>query len=98
MFYSTTKFFTPGLLLTLILFVTTAMAQKPEIVAVDKANGSMGEVVTIKGSSFGIDDTDLAVFFGAARAPIQSVTNQLLEVTIPPGATLDNISVANISG
>lgn len=83
------------ILIGALLSVSGALAQKPEITTVDKVNGSMKEVVTLKGSSFGIDSTKLAVFFGAQKASIKSITNQLLEVAIPPGTTYNNISVAN---
>jgi gliding motility-associated-like protein len=81
------------------LIVTTisfgAMAQKPEVITVDKVVASTGEVFALKGSSFGTNAAQLSVYFGAAKGSIQSVTNQLLEVSAPPGATYNNISVSN---
>jgi gliding motility-associated-like protein len=82
-------------LIAAFLSIQGLKAQKPEITEVDKVNGSMSEVVTLKGSSFGTDSTRLKVFFGAQKASIKSITNQLLEVSIPPGTTYDNISVTN---
>jgi gliding motility-associated-like protein len=74
-----------------------AFAQKPEIKSIDKLSGSMDEVVTLKGSFFGTDATKLAVTFGASRGTIQSVTDQLLEVKIPFGATYYDIGVTNLT-
>lgn len=87
-------------LLTMVasaLITGSVFAQKPEITAIDKVKGPMEEVVTLKGSNFGIVKTDLVVFFGAQRAEIKSVSDQLLEVAVPPGATYDNISVTNLA-
>src|SRR5882672_9908910 len=83
-----------GSLIFLVCSYTT-WAQKPEVKAIDKVNGGMAEVVTLRGSSFGTDATKLVVNFGAQRGTIESVTDQVLQVHIPSGATYNNISVAN---
>ncbi|MEJ7647343.1 MAG: FG-GAP-like repeat-containing protein [Chryseolinea sp.] len=80
-----------------IMSIGAAHAQKPEIKSIDKVMGSMGEVVTIKGSFFGTDATKLAVTFGASRAVIQSVTDQQLVVKVPFGTTYQTISVTNLT-
>jgi len=74
---------------------TAAHAQRPVVKVVSKSNGSSSEVVTLKGTSFGTDATKLAVFFGATKATIKSITDQVLEVNVPAGTTYDNISVTN---
>src|SRR5688572_17496941 len=84
---------TVALIFTL-LFVAVK-AQKPEITGVDKVSGGLDDVVTIKGSSFGTDQTKLVVYFGAEKADIVSVTDQFLEVKIPAGTTYQHISVTN---
>ncbi len=80
--------------LILLLCFHFTWAQKPEVKTIDE-KGSMGEIVSIRGSSFGTDATKLAVHFGAQRGTIEAVTNQLLQVHIPPGATYNNITVTN---
>jgi gliding motility-associated-like protein len=86
-----------AILLSITLFALSyfATAQKPTVLSVDKRNGSMGEVVTLKGSDFGVDPSKIKVFFGAAAGDINNISNQLVEVNVPPGATFDNISASN---
>lgn len=71
-------------------------AQKPVIREVDKASGGSGEVVTLQGT-FNNDATRVAVSFGAARGDVQFVSDQLLEVIIPPGTTYDNVVVTDLT-
>src|SRR5687768_15553993 len=73
-----------------------SLAQKPEINSVDKRAGHMDEVVTIKGAFFGTDASKIAVTFGAAKAQITSLTDQIIEVKVPTGATYNNITVTNL--
>lgn len=72
-------------------------AQKPEVKGMDAVSGPMGSVVTITGDNFGTDASKLQVWFGAARGTIKSASNQVLEVTVPEGATYDNVSVTNLT-
>lgn len=81
----------------MMITVLLSEAQKPEIKSVDKWMGSMEEVVTIKGAFFGTDPTKIAVTFGASKADIVSITDQILEVKIPFGTTYNNIAVTNLT-
>lgn len=81
----------------ILLITAPSFAQKPEIKSIDKTNGGVADVVTIKGDNFGDDASKLAVFFGAAKGSIVSAANQVIEVRVPPGATFDNISVINLN-
>ncbi len=85
----------------LIIFLTStiqlSLAQKPEIKSIDKLAGHMEEVVTVKGAYFGADQTKLAVTFGASKGNIVSITDQILEVKVPFGATYNNIHVTNLT-
>lgn len=56
----------------------------------------MNEIVTLHGSDFGNDPSKIKVFFGAAQGQIKTITNQIMEVRTPAGASFDNISVTNI--
>jgi gliding motility-associated-like protein len=81
----------------LISIALPSLAQKPEINSVDKRAGHMDEVVIIKGAFFGTDPTKVAVTFGATRAQIISVTDQILEVKIPAGTTYNTFTVTNLT-
>ena len=74
-----------------------AWGQKPAIKSIDKLRGPMEEVVTVKGSFFGTDKTKLAVTFGASKADILSLTDQIMEVKVPFGATYDNLGITNLN-
>ena len=86
----------------LILFFWTGLhvnAQVPNVINVDKRNGTVGELVTISGSGFSADKSKLSVWFGAAEGQILNSSDYLIEVLTPAGATHDRISVTNkISG
>jgi gliding motility-associated-like protein len=71
-------------------------AQKPIVSSVDKMSAGNQEIVTFKGSSFGTDPTKLAVFFGASKGIINFVSDQLLEVKVPTGASYDKISITHL--
>lgn len=86
--------------LIMMLFFITAyadcFAQKPVISGVDKTAGGNAEVITLHGT-FNSDATKVAVSFGAARGAVQFVSEQLLEVTAPAGATYENIVVTDMT-
>lgn len=82
-----------------VIFVmasATCFSQKPVIRAVDKTNATSGEVVTLQGT-FNSDITKVSVSFGASRGNVQFVSDQLLEVRVPPGATYENIVVTDLT-
>lgn len=72
-------------------------AQSPVIYSVDRGNAAPREVVTLQGSDFGTDPSQVRVFFGGTKARIKSISNQLIEVRTPTGATFDPIRVTNIA-
>ncbi len=75
---------------------TICFAQKPVINQVDKTTAANGEVVSIKGTFSG-DISSIAVTFGALRGTVQFVSDQLVEVLVPPGATYENIVVTDLT-
>lgn len=75
--------------------VNQSFAQVPHIVNVDKISGSYAELVTISGSGFSDNKTNLSVYFGASKGQIVSSTEYLIEVLVPAGASYNNISVTN---
>lgn len=85
----------PILLICALAGYSVCFAQKPVIQQVDKTKGANGEVVTLRGTFPG-DASRVAVTFGTMRGDVQFVSEQLLEVAVPPGATYDNIIVSDI--
>lgn len=85
------------LFIFMMVTVLVSEAQKPEIKSVDKWVGPMEDVVIMKGAFFGTDPTKIAVTFGASKADIVSITNQILEVKVPFGTTYNNIAVTNLT-
>lgn len=83
-------------MLAFLLGAGIGFAQKPVIRGVDKISGANGEVVTLQGT-FNNDITRTAVSFGAARGNVQFISDQLLEVKVPAGATYENIVVTDLS-
>ncbi|MBL0745481.1 FG-GAP-like repeat-containing protein [Chryseolinea lacunae] len=83
-----------ALLVLMLAVATVALAQKPEVLAVNKLSASMTERVIIKGNYFGTDKTKLVVFFGAVQGEVEIATEQLLTVRVPAGATYHDISVS----
>ena len=94
----TTKKLTQALLILTLTPVFQLVAQTPYINNIDITSSEFGQTVTINGSNFSSNAADLIVRFGAAEGTITLATANLLEVTVPAGATYDNISVTNTSG
>jgi gliding motility-associated-like protein len=73
---------------------TLLVAQKPIIRSVVENQGSMGQSVFINGINFGTDASKISVFFGATQGTVvPPVSDQLVEVQVPAGATFRNVTV-----
>ncbi|MGC1244143.1 MAG: FG-GAP-like repeat-containing protein [Chryseosolibacter sp.] len=70
-------------------------AQNPVISSVDRSHAATHDVVTLHGSDFGNDPSQVKVFFGASKAQIQSISNQIVQVRTPFGATFDPVRITN---
>ena len=83
----------------MISLLTSAelLGQAPYINNLDKTSATVGETVTVTGSNFSNNIADLYVKFGSVKATITSASLNLLEVIVPAGATLDKVSVTNVS-
>ncbi len=79
----------------LLLCVLSAFGQAPVIQQVDKEIAAPGEKIILSGSGFGSGTSNKAVFFGAAEGAILEVTDRLIEVRVPAGATFDAITFIN---
>jgi gliding motility-associated-like protein len=78
-------------------FIQCAWGQKPAIKSVDRFKGPMEDVVTVKGSFFGADKNKLAVTFGASKAEILTLTDQIMELKVPFGTTYHNLGITNLT-
>jgi gliding motility-associated-like protein len=77
--------------------MTNAFGQVPVITHVDKYASGNGQRITISGNNFGGIPANLTVWFGAAKGIVETASDQTIEVTVPPGATYENIVVTNTS-
>ncbi|MGB3468229.1 MAG: FG-GAP-like repeat-containing protein [Cyclobacteriaceae bacterium] len=86
--------------ITTILIVTMLIgelqAQSIFISNIDKASGSLNEIVTINGRGFNSDPNNLRVYFGGALATIVSASENLIEVRVPANSSYQQISVINL--
>ncbi len=71
-------------------------AQAPVISQIEPQRATVNEIITISGSGFGADATNLQVIFGAAAAETVSVSDNFLQVRVPAGATNGSIAVLRL--
>lgn len=74
-----------------------AESQIPAIYSIDRSHAPMGDVVTIHGANFGTDPTAIKVLFGGTAGEIILIQDQLLEVSVPAGATSAPLSIVNVT-
>jgi gliding motility-associated-like protein len=68
----------------------------PTITSFTPTSGPVGTTVTITGTNFNTTVANNIVFFGATKATVTAATATSLTVTVPVGATFDNIIVVNM--
>ena len=73
------------------------MAQGIAIHNIDKSTSFSGDLLTITGNGFSNNPENLKVSFGAVAGDIICATPFLIKVTVPAGATYDNITVSNLT-
>jgi gliding motility-associated-like protein len=78
-----------------LLLVTVSWGQRPVIQGIEQVSASTGQIILIKGSSFGGDKTKLLVRFGAVQGIIEDATDQTIQVRVPPGTTYHHLYVTN---
>ena len=81
----------------LLLSFQYVKAQIPNITSFLPTSGSIGTVVTIKGTNFNTTATQNIVFFGATKATVITANTNTLTVSVPIGATYQPISVLNLA-
>ncbi|MGB3948377.1 MAG: FG-GAP-like repeat-containing protein [Bacteroidia bacterium] len=84
-------------ILLILWFIANVVGAQPVISSFAPTTGPVGSVVTITGSNFNTTTTNNIVFFGAVKATVISGTSTSLTVTVPQGATYQNISVTDIT-
>lgn len=85
---------------SVLLFLTLAIeayAQRPIINSISKTSAAVDEEIAISGSGFGTSTASIRVNFGAVYAPAVSVTENLIKVKAPKGATYSSVSVTNLT-
>jgi gliding motility-associated-like protein len=89
------KIFSGLMLLLPTMASLNCFSQNPTINFIDRTTGANGDVVTITGDDFGNDRDNLVISFGAENGTIKTASDQLIEATVPAGATFGNISITN---
>lgn len=87
-----------GISLLCLVAIPSAQAQAPIIDQISQSYGTVNEVITIRGSGFGVDANQVSVFFGGAAVDsIVRVSDTELQVLVPTGAASSSISVVNLA-
>lgn len=89
------KFFFCGLFF--ICITKNISAQVPVITDFAPKSGPIGSNVIISGSGFNSSANNNIVYFGATKALVTSASINNLSVSVPTGASFENISVTNIA-
>lgn len=79
------------------MMVCTAYAQQPLISSIERVSDFTQANVLISGSGFGSNAASIQVWFGQARGSVVNVSDNMIEVTVPPQARLHNVEVINLS-
>ena len=79
-----------------LIWAHSLHAQSIAIDKIDPQSATVSEVVTISGNGFGTDASQLRVIFGAVIGEITSITEGVIKVKVPPGATTGSIAVVKL--
>ena len=80
-----------------LLSALSVLAQAPTISRISPTYGTVNEVVTIQGSGFGNDASNVVVFFGGVASDSVLVSDTEIKATVPPGAAHSSISVVDLA-
>ncbi len=69
----------------------------PSITSFSPASGVIGSTVIITGTGFSNSAAQNIVFFGATQAVVTAASSTSLTVTVPLGATYQNIAITNLA-
>ena len=84
-------------MMSVVCFLTVAKAQVPYIKSISSAAARPQQNITLQGINFGTNASNIKVLFGSVAVTPQTITDQLIEVSVPLGTTYDNLSVVNTS-
>lgn len=79
------------------IYALQAYAQRPIVNSISKTSAAIEEEISISGSGFGTSTANIRVYFGAVFAPAVSVSENLIKVKVPKGATYSSIAVTNLA-
>lgn len=79
----------------LIVCPYLSYAQVPFVASVNKTSARVGDELILQGINFGANTSHLKVVFGGVSVAPTTLSDQLIQVKIPAGATFDNIRVLN---
>ncbi len=79
----------------LLTILHAAVAQQPVITSLSMLAANPGAAVTVNGTGFNATAANNIVYFGATRATVTAATATALTVSVPAGATYNNVSVNN---
>ncbi len=82
---------------SLILGQFPLLAQVPFIKSTSETSAKAQETLTIQGINFGTDPNNIKVVFGGVSSTPQTISDQLIEVSVPFGAAYGEIDVINTS-
>ena len=80
-----------------MFFVAFVQAQVPYVSSIDKISARPQSTVAIKGLNFGANASQIKVWFGGVSATpsASNISDQLIEVKVPFGATFSSVRVEN---
>lgn len=84
-----------GLLYIIGCLLLNSSVAQPAITGFSPTSGSIGSSINISGTNFDPIPSNNAVFFGAVRATVTSVSATSLSVIVPVGATNHPISISS---
>lgn len=73
--------------------LTTVSNAPPKILSVTPSSAAAGAVVTVAGENFSSNPAANVVYFGTAKAVVNTTSSGMLEVVVPKGATYAPVSV-----
>jgi gliding motility-associated-like protein len=76
-----------------VLRNTVSSYSAPAISDINPGNGSVGTPISILGTNFSAAPSGNIVYFGATQSPVIDATPSGLQVSVPIGATYENVSV-----
>jgi len=87
-----------GLIVFILTFLPLSLlAQVPFIKSLSKTSGPAQGKLTIQGINFGTNASNIKVVFGGVASVPETISDQLIEVSVPYGAVYEDVDVINTS-